>query len=256
MPFTISHAAAAVPFRRTKLLLSAVFIGCMAPDFEYFVHVGMFGREAHNIRGALELALPVTLITLVVFHSLLKRPLAGLLPRAVQERVVIEEFHFWPLRRLFMIVLSAVIGIATHLLWDSFTHYDGWAVEHITWLQQRSFVGPLHRAVPHFKLAQNFSTLFGLVVLAIWFMYWYRTQSRHGIPMHSLTAFGKFASVTIMLGVAAALAYLRAQWLAGPARLSGNFVGNGVVAFISICCLEVVVFSAVMRFRMRSWSED
>jgi hypothetical protein len=256
MPFTISHAAAAVPFRRTKLLLSAVIIGCMAPDFEYFIHVGMFGREAHNIRGALELALPVTLISLVVFHTLLKRPMVALLPRTVQERVVIEEFHFWPIKRLLLIVLSALVGIASHLLWDSFTHDDGWIVEHVRWLQQTSFIDPLHRAVPNFKLAQNISTLLGLAILAGWGLYWYRTQPRHNAPVYSLSGFGKFASVTIMLGIAAALAYLRAQWLAGPARFSGYFLGNGVVAFISICCFEVLLFSVAVRFRMRTWSGD
>ena len=37
MPFTLSHAAAALPFRRTRLIKSALVIGCFAPDFEYFI---------------------------------------------------------------------------------------------------------------------------------------------------------------------------------------------------------------------------
>ena len=141
MPFTISHAAAAIPFRRTKLVLSALVIGCMAPDFEYFLHAGMYGRESHNVRGALEFALPATLILLVVFHALLKRPIVALLPRVIQERVVLQQFKFRPFSRFLLILASALIGIATHLLWDSFTHADGWAVRHFVWLRRTGSCG-------------------------------------------------------------------------------------------------------------------
>ena len=37
MPFTLSHAAAALPFRRTRLVMSALVFGCFAPDLEYSV---------------------------------------------------------------------------------------------------------------------------------------------------------------------------------------------------------------------------
>jgi hypothetical protein len=45
MPFTLSHAAAALLFRRTRLVLSAVVVGCCAPDFVYFLE---FGRTADS----------------------------------------------------------------------------------------------------------------------------------------------------------------------------------------------------------------
>ena len=133
MPFTISHAAAAIPFRRTRLVLSALIVGTMAPDFEYFMHGRIIGRLSHNLQGAFEFCLPASLIVLAVFHWILKRPVVALLPNSVQRRIVFRDFDFWPLSRFLLICASILIGIATHLVWDNFTHSGRWAVEQIVW---------------------------------------------------------------------------------------------------------------------------
>src|SRR5690242_6024991 len=99
MPFTISHAAAASPFRRTRLVLSALIVGTMAPDFEYFMHGRIIGRLSHNLQGAFEFCLPASLIVLAVFHWILKRPVVALLPNSVQRCIVFRDFDFWPLSR-------------------------------------------------------------------------------------------------------------------------------------------------------------
>ena len=250
MPFTISHAAAAIPLRRTKLVLSALVIGCMAPDFEYFLHAGMYGRESHNLRGALDFALPATLILLVAFHVLLKRPIVALLPRAIQERVVLQEFKFWPISRLLLIVASALIGIATHLLWDSFTHTNGWVVRHFAWFREQGVVVFQH-PWPNYKVAQHGSTVLGLVLLAVWLLHWYRTEPRHSTPVFSLSTSAKFISVCGIVGIATGAGYFRAYALAGPPGLYGSFVANAIVAFVSATTLELLLFSIALRIRMR-----
>lgn len=254
MPFTISHAAAAYPFRRTRLVLSAVIVGCMAPDFEYFLHAGMYGRESHNLRGAFTFALPISLIVLVVFHSLLKKPLSALLPRAIQERIVFREFRFWPLSRLLLIAASILVGIATHLLWDSFTHDHQWAVEHIAWL--RTEVTMFHRVVGYYKFLQLASTLFGLWLLYWWLKKWYRTQPRQSQPVFPMTAFGKMGAIATMTVTAGVIAFWRAMILAAPRPiLSGRFLTNSIVAFISVFCVELVLFGIVVRILMKDNAE-
>jgi len=56
MPFTISHAAAVLPFSRwlkSRQLLSAAVIGSMAPDFGVFLPLHLPRAETHTIaRGA------------------------------------------------------------------------------------------------------------------------------------------------------------------------------------------------------------
>jgi hypothetical protein len=250
MPFTISHAAAAIPFRRTRLVISALIIGCMAPDFEYFLHGRMIGRLSHNYRGAFEFCLPATLLLLLLFHWLLKRPVAALLPTSVQRRIVFEPFSFWPLARFLVICLSILIGVATHLFWDSFTHNGRWAVERLPWLQQTTHI--LGRDMANYKVAQNISTLLGLVLLLVWFRYWYRNQPEHDLPVYSLSSGSKFVIITGMIAVASALGLARALAILGQRPISAVFVGNVVVAFVSIAFLEILLFSLALRFRMKN----
>ena len=64
MPFTIAHAAAALPLRKTRLVLSALVIGTMVPDLQYFLRMAPDDRYGHSLRGALLLSLPLGLLTL------------------------------------------------------------------------------------------------------------------------------------------------------------------------------------------------
>ncbi|MEI8352809.1 MAG: DUF4184 family protein, partial [bacterium] len=41
-----------------------------------------------------------------------------------------EPFPFLPFNRLAILGTAVLVGALTHLLWDSFTHQDGW------WVQQ------------------------------------------------------------------------------------------------------------------------
>src|SRR6201994_3036071 len=87
MPFTLSHAAAAFPFRHTRLILSAVIIGCFSPDFEYFVPFAHHGAFGHSWLGVLVLDLPLSLLVLWLFHRYAKEPLAACLPANARERL-------------------------------------------------------------------------------------------------------------------------------------------------------------------------
>ena len=64
MPFTVSHAAAALPFRRARLVTSALVVGTMAPDFEYFLPLKTHDTFGHTFPGILVLTLPVALLVL------------------------------------------------------------------------------------------------------------------------------------------------------------------------------------------------
>jgi|HubBroStandDraft_1064217.scaffolds.fasta_scaffold451974_2 hypothetical protein len=58
MPFTLAHAAAALPFRRLHLVWSGLVIGTFAPDLEYFVRFSPNDGYGHTLVGALVLSLP------------------------------------------------------------------------------------------------------------------------------------------------------------------------------------------------------
>ncbi|HZD33054.1 MAG TPA: DUF4184 family protein, partial [Candidatus Angelobacter sp.] len=87
MPFTLSHAAASLPFRRFKPVWPALVIGTFAPDLEYFVRVSDEDRSGHHFPFVLLFTLPFALLVLWVFEWVVKRPAIGLLPSQLQHRL-------------------------------------------------------------------------------------------------------------------------------------------------------------------------
>ena len=102
MPFTLSHPAAAVPFAKRGLALSALVVGSMAPDFPYFFPLPISSYFSHSILGIGLVNVPLGLILLWLFHRILKYPLLLLLPLSHQKRLwlVAQGFRFGPSRIL------------------------------------------------------------------------------------------------------------------------------------------------------------
>ena len=137
MPFTVAHAAAALPFRRLNLVWSAFVVGSMAPDFPYVIGSVKYRALGHDFPGVVLFTLPISFAVLWFFHFAIKKPVAGLLPIGMQQRLSgqLGEFEFGGVTRMLAITFSIVLGIATHLVWDSFTHTYTWPWRHLPWLQ-------------------------------------------------------------------------------------------------------------------------
>ncbi|MFJ6199027.1 DUF4184 family protein [Micromonospora sp. NPDC092111] len=69
----------------------------------------------------------IALLLLVLYHQLLKRPLLALLPQAAAGRLIgtSDRFRWTPAAYQAWIVLSTVIGVTTHLIWDALVHENG-----------------------------------------------------------------------------------------------------------------------------------
>lgn len=192
MPFTLAHPAAVLPFRRIPsgpLVWSALVIGSMTPDFEYFIHLSPRSDISHTAIGTLLFCLPAGLIVYSLFHAVIKQPAVLLLP----------QFHrqaLWPLatatrpltvNHALAVAASLFIGAWTHLIWDSFTHPYGWAVQHWNSLQATVFqIGGY--SVGAYKLRQQLSAVFGLAVLGVFYFRWLRKATRQ--PSAQAPAFG------------------------------------------------------------------
>ena len=88
MPFTLSHAAVAAPLARRGLILSAVAIGSMTPDFEYFLRLSMNSRWSHSLPGVLTFCLPVSILVLWLFHGYMMQQVAS-----VPDRLSAQPTH-------------------------------------------------------------------------------------------------------------------------------------------------------------------
>jgi len=138
MPFTLAHPAAVLPLRRfcpRWLSFPALVFGAMAPDSGYLLG-SWGGRLSHSLLGTVAFCLPVGVLMLVVFYGL-RGAAVRLLP-ADDQRVLLPLCQR-PAGPAATALVSLLLGIATHLLWDAFTHNEGWAVRHVALLQTPVF---------------------------------------------------------------------------------------------------------------------
>ena len=247
VPFTLSHAAAALPFRRCRLGTSALVIGTFAPDFEYFLHLTPEDRFGHTLRGTFVLTLPLALAVLWLFHRFVKATVARLLPESIERRLQpnLGNFRFGGPARFLLVLLSLLLGIATHLLWDSFTPRNTWLYKRWSFLRQPIRL-PIFAMTPCYKVLQHGSTIAGLAVLAVCFIWWYRSSppwSQNPNPYPRLTTAQKLAIVTTLTAIASAAAIVRAVVGSESSHLVlENFVAQAVVTVIALMWWELVIY--------------
>src|SRR5579863_4915411 len=255
MPFTLSHAAAAWPFEKTRLCLSALIIGSFAPDFAYFFFLNQGGLFAHSLEGMFLIDLPLSLVILWLFHAFMKQPFITLLPRGFRARLKPEENHFsfWPPRRLALILVSILIGTATHILWDSFTHPFYWPYRHWSFLSRIVHV-PIQGEVQMYKALQTGSTVFGLLVVAVWIVLWYRATSPAQLPAAQPYSRWQIHVITVVtpLLVLAAATFKAYQDQGIPDfefRPILHFATSAAVAAITFMAIGLVICGALFRPR-------
>lgn len=249
MPFTLSHAAAVLPFRRSGLIVSAFVVGTFGPDFEYFLLLAPRSRYGHHWPGVLFFTLPACLLALWLFHAFIKKPTAALLPCAVERRLspLLGEFRFGGVGRFVLIVLSISAGIATHILWDSFTHKQTWATQYWPVLLKRIAMPAFGVALPLYQILQHASTILGLAALTWWFLHWLRAEGPSpGRSAEGLRSSQKIAIVSGMVLLASAVAAIRALSAThslAHADAQARFVVISVITAGSSLAIEILAYS-------------
>jgi hypothetical protein len=247
VPFTLSHAAAALPFRRARLVPSALLIGTFAPDLQYFIRLQAGGGWGHTFGGIFGLDLPLGLATLWLFHRMVKVPLAYLLPERVRARLTAQlvTFRFWPPLRFLRVVFSMLIGIATHLIWDGATHDSYWIVQHVSWLR-RSYRFPALGWNAVYSMLQVVSSVVGFLILVIWCCLWFRrAKADSHIPANPYTPQHRHVIVAIGVTAAALIAVLRAWVSIG--------IPAGRVEVDDFLSQLIVTFGALVWWQLAMW---
>lgn len=255
MPFTLAHAAAALPFRQTRLVFSAVIVGTFGPDLEYFVRFAPTGGFGHTLTGMFLLTLPLCLIVLWLFHKFVKLPVTSLLADSTRGRVMaaLDDVPFKGVKPFVTVVLSILVGAATHIFWDSFTHPTTWLYAHWSFLHHviyLPFLGP----VGYYKVLQHASTLAGLAFL----LHWYRNWRQ--LPTCSLQeAFprvlprSKAINIAVILGIIATVgalvrATIRYQLPQSPTEFE-KYAAVATVTAISLLWWQFVLWGVVLSRR-------
>jgi len=254
MPFTVAHAAAALPFRKLNLVWSAFIVGSLAPDFPYVIGNIEYRALGHNFPGLVLFTLPMSFAMLWFFHFAIKRPIAGLLPIGMQQRLAGElgRFRFGGVSRFAVIAFSIFLGITTHLVWDAITHPFTWPWRHSAWL--RSMVElPNGDWLQTYAFLQYASTVVGLVALGIWILLWYRktapvtgTSSQRPLKSRVPLAAG-------MCVAAVAIGLLRAWFLIGELPRTKNnwewFILNFAVTALAAVFWVLLLYCLITTSR-------
>jgi len=176
VPFTLAHPAAILPLRGIPILRTApLMIGAVIPDTPYYVPASLIRvatgghriPDTHSLEGSLSLCLLLGYLALGgVF--VLRRPLTALLSARARALCLgaLAPFRRRPLEWA-LAAVAIVLGTWTHLLWDSFTHLDGWMVHRFAVLSAPVTIGAYHGTVCH--LLQYLSSALGLALLALWY---------------------------------------------------------------------------------------
>jgi hypothetical protein len=108
-----------------------------------------------------------------IFHNVVRNDLFNNLPAILKERLLKFKQLAWNnylKKNLIVVLISIVTGIFSHLIWDSFTHENGYFVKAIPALTNH--VKFFNINIPIFKIVQHVSTLIGgfIIVFALWRM--------------------------------------------------------------------------------------
>lgn len=117
---------------------TALCIGSMAPDFAYALIGTPLAFASHTPWAHLFWSLPVTLLCTRLVRSYLADPIGAQLPDPIgcEVRALARSVHPWSIT-----AASALVGSASHVFVDSFTHRHGWGYEHVMWLHQEVAAG-------------------------------------------------------------------------------------------------------------------
>jgi hypothetical protein len=237
MPFTFSHPAIILPvhaaFNRWTSLTGLV-ASSLAPDFEKFIRMEAYDPYSHTWRSIFYFNLPLGLLLTFVFHLVVRDALIHNLPGFMSRRLSRFKQFDWVgyFRQNYLIViLSIILGAASHIFWDSFTHREGRAVGWLPFLLGDIRISG-HRFY-YFFILQLLSSLFG----ALYILYAILKLPPVSFKPHSSSIFPYWL---IVLGIAAVVIGLK-FWL-------GEHEGWDVIfIYISAIMIGMIAASVILK---------
>ena len=166
MPLTyLSHQAAVLPLKMWRPSWfdgTALVFGSMAPDWAYIFNGSRIQINAHRWPAAAWFAVTTAVLVTLVVRRLEPKLIAPLplAPRWLRDIARRRASHSFV-----SVVVGAVVGVITHIVWDMFTHNFRWGAEHIAWLREPVTIAG--HTMSHAQLLQQISTVGGAIVTVL-----------------------------------------------------------------------------------------
>lgn len=148
----------------------ALVVGSMAPDMAYLLNGSRWSLWAHGFPSAVTFCVPVTVAVAWILVRVIAPVVPDHLPRLAPWHL--RDYRGLAAHRFGWVTtpLSALVGTATHIVLDNFTHDWGWFAQNISWYGDVLLAGPLGRDWTAYRIAQYLGHFVGtglcLVVLA------------------------------------------------------------------------------------------
>jgi Domain of unknown function (DUF4184) len=252
MPFTVSHIAAVLPgyrpLTRAHVFMAAV-IGSMVPDFGLLLPNTLVRWQSHSVSALFSFCLPVGLFAYWLTLLLIKPALQEVAPdraylrlRARHPSVAISNPMHW-----LYAALALLLGAASHLLWDDFTHEDARGVRMFPVLSgyEPEMAG---HSLQLYRWLQYGSSIFGLAVLAAALTLWWRHAPAATERPQRRIAPGERAAWSSLYLLVPLLAIF---WLFSESHGSvGDEIRSIAVGSMRGAAVSLLLISALIRIRL------
>jgi len=237
MPFTFTHPSIVVPFLKSKashwFSATGLIIGSLLPDFEYFIRMNLKSEHSHSFSGIFWFNLPLGILLCFVFHAFVKLPLLSNTPKYFQNRLNVYNTFKWNtyfFNHWKIVFSSLIIGITSHIIWDSFTHKNAYFVELL-------HLNTTFLSIPHYSYLQHGSTLIGGLYLCLQF-HRLKTNQTSITPINPNYWLGVL-SITFVI-------------IAFKMYVQHFAIGHFIVTAISGFLIAIVICSVVLTFHNRN----
>ncbi|AEB76555.1 DUF4184 family protein [Clostridium botulinum] len=249
MPFTFSHPAIVIPLNKQLpkyFNITALILGSMAPDFEYFLRFKPIGKIGHTLLGVFSFDIPIVFIMAFLWHCIIKKTFILSLPDPFDKKLsyfLNKKADVFNIKYVITFVVSTLVGVYSHILWDAFTHKTGFFVTRIALLSNNIKI--MHFNIPIYKILQHGSTLIATVYIIIYvfsIMKYNCNKINYFGRSTKISYWGFIIFMTLLITTYRILFTLN--------FFSLKYFGVYIVSFISAGILSLLIVSAIFNINL------